>query len=61
MTLPFWIYFVVAGIVFSAIMAVRSAREERDEEHAWIEKEGEVYLERIEEERSKKREHVGSN
>ncbi|RLQ97302.1 sporulation YhaL family protein [Falsibacillus albus] len=51
MELPIWIYFVAAGILFSAFMSVKSAKEDREEEQEWLEKEGEIYIERMEKER----------
>ncbi|MBD8003783.1 sporulation YhaL family protein [Bacillus norwichensis] len=57
MTLPIWLYFVVAGIFVSAFMAIKTAREDREFEQEWIEKEGKVYIERMEEEKER-RKHV---
>ncbi|MDQ0214750.1 hypothetical protein J2S13_001147 [Oikeobacillus pervagus] len=51
---PIWMYFVVAGIFISAFMAVKASREERQEEMKFIEKEGEVFIKRMEEEKQKK-------
>ncbi|WP_066367970.1 sporulation YhaL family protein [Neobacillus fumarioli] len=51
MTIPIWVYAVVAGIVISAIMAIKTGREERQLELETIEREGEVYMERLEKER----------
>ncbi|WP_456271917.1 sporulation YhaL family protein [Bacillus sp. AK031] len=55
MTLPIWMYFIVAGIFVSAYMAMRSAKEDRDVENEWIEQEGEVYIKRMEDEKEKRR------
>ena len=55
MSLPIWIYAVAAGVFISAFMAVKTAREERVQEREWIEKEGEVYLERMEEEKERRK------
>ncbi|KUP07944.1 SigE-dependent sporulation protein [Bacillus coahuilensis m2-6] len=54
MVLPIWIYFVIAGIIFSGLMALKSGKEERELEEAWIEKEGNIYLERMEKEREER-------
>ncbi|WP_433748657.1 sporulation YhaL family protein [Falsibacillus pallidus] len=51
MTLPIWIYFIAAGILFSAFMTVKSAKDERETENEWIEKEGEIYITRMEKEK----------
>jgi hypothetical protein len=54
--IPFWIYFIVIGIIISAYMVVRTGKEERRFEEEMIEREGEIYMERLEKERSDKRE-----
>jgi rRNA processing protein Gar1 len=56
MVVPFWVYFVVAGIMISAYMAVKVGREEHQEELESIELEGAIYMERIEQERKKREE-----
>ena len=48
MTIPIWVYAVVVGIVISALMAIKTGREERLLEMENIEKEGEIYLTRLE-------------
>ncbi|MEI5906443.1 sporulation YhaL family protein [Bacillus spongiae] len=55
MSLPIWMYFVVAGIFFSGLMALKTMKEEREIEREWIEKEGEVYIQRMEKEREERR------
>ncbi|MGV3466954.1 MAG: sporulation YhaL family protein [Heyndrickxia sp.] len=55
MSLPIWIYFVIAGIVISAFMAVKTAKEDRDQEMEWIEKEGEEYIDRMREEKERRK------
>ncbi len=54
MVIPFWIFVVVIGIVISALMAIKTGREERLVEMETIEKEGEVFLQRLEEEKEKR-------
>jgi hypothetical protein len=51
MIIPIWIYAVVAGIIISALMALKTGREERVMELENIEREGEIYMKRIEEEK----------
>jgi hypothetical protein len=51
MIIPIWIYAVVAGIIISAVMALKTGREERVMELENIEREGEIYMKRIEEEK----------
>ncbi|ABO65940.1 Conserved hypothetical protein [Geobacillus thermodenitrificans NG80-2] len=55
LTLPWWIYLVVAGIIFSGYMTVKTAAREREIDEAFIEKEGEIYMERIRQERERRK------
>jgi Na+/glutamate symporter len=54
MTIPIWVYAIVVGIVISALMAIKTGREERLLEMENIEKEGEIYLTRLEEEKERR-------
>jgi Na+/glutamate symporter len=54
MTIPIWVYAVVVGIVISALMAIKTGREERTLEMENIEKEGEIYLTRLEQEKERR-------
>ncbi|MBB3868368.1 SigE-dependent sporulation protein [Parageobacillus toebii NBRC 107807] len=54
LSMPWWIYLVVAGIIFSGYMAVRTAAKEREIDESFIEKEGEIYMERIRKERERR-------
>ncbi|MFZ7945306.1 MULTISPECIES: sporulation YhaL family protein [Bacillaceae] len=56
MTIPIWIYAVVVGIVISAIMAIKTGREEREVERENIELEGEIYIKRLEREKEMREE-----
>ena len=52
-TLPWWVYLVIVGIVLSGYMVLyTSKKQEMDNE--FIEKEGEVYMKRLAEEREKR-------
>lgn len=55
MFVPFWIWLVVAGIVISGYMTIRTNREEREMELREAEQEGQIYLKRIEEEKEKRK------
>lgn len=55
MSLPIWLYIVIAGVFFSAFIAIRTAREESEYEKEWIEREGEVYMERMQEEKERRK------
>lgn len=56
MDIPIWILLLVGGIIISAFMAVKVGREERDEERELIEREGEVYMERLKKEKEERSE-----
>lgn len=55
LSLPIWIYFVIIGVFISAFMAVKTAKEDKEFETEWIEKEGQIYLERMEKEKERRR------
>lgn len=57
-TLPWWIYLVLAGIVFSAYMMIKTAKEDQEVDMEYIEKEGEIYIQRMEEERARRKEQM---
>ena len=52
--MPFFRWFIVAGIFVSAYMTIKSMREDREIDEAFIEDEGKVYIERMEEEKKKR-------
>jgi sporulation protein YhaL len=56
MDIPFWVYFVVIGIILSAYMVVRTGKEEKIIEEEIIEREGDIYMKRLEQEREGKKE-----
>ncbi|WP_449620510.1 sporulation YhaL family protein [Robertmurraya sp. Marseille-Q9965] len=56
MDIPVWILLLVGGIIISAFMAVKVGREEREEEREIIEREGEVYMERLQKEKEERSE-----
>lgn len=51
LAIPIWVYAVVIGIVVSAFMALKTGREERLMELENIEREGEIYIKRLEREK----------
>lgn len=52
--IPLWVIFVLGGIAISAFMAVKTGREDKAVENEIIEREGEVYMKRLEEEKKRK-------
>ena len=53
-TLPWWVYLVIVGIVLSGYRVLYTSKKEQDMDNEFIEKEGEVYMKRLEEEREKR-------
>lgn len=53
MTIPLWVYFTVGGILISAFMAVKTAKEEAELEKERIEAEGEEYMKRLQDEKAR--------
>ncbi|WP_318505366.1 sporulation YhaL family protein [Bacillus sp. T3] len=60
MTIPVWVYFVVAGILMSAIMTIKTGRADRKLEQEMIEREGNIYMERLEKEKELRKQDIGS-
>ncbi|TLS38333.1 SigE-dependent sporulation protein [Pseudalkalibacillus caeni] len=54
-SVPWWIYFVLAGIVYSGYKVATLTIEDRKVDQNFIEEEGKVFIERMEDE--KKRRH----
>lgn len=52
---PWWLYFVLAGIVYSGYKTMQLTAEERKVDQIHIEEEGRVYVERMEEERRRRK------
>lgn len=53
MDVPIFTIILVAGIIISAIMSIITGKEERKKELEMIEREGEVYMQRLKEARNK--------
>ncbi|MFC0561779.1 sporulation YhaL family protein [Halalkalibacter alkalisediminis] len=51
---PWWVYFVLAGIVYSGYLSVKYTLEDKRTEQEWIENEGNVYIARMEEEKERR-------
>ncbi|MDC3417279.1 sporulation YhaL family protein [Aquibacillus sp. 3ASR75-54] len=52
---PWWVYMFIFFIFFSGYMSFRAMLAERKLEQQFIESQGKVYMERIEQEREKKK------
>jgi hypothetical protein len=57
MTIPIWVFAVLIGIMISAYMAVKTGKEERKLEMESIEREGEIYMKRLEREKDSREDH----
>ncbi|MEH7238393.1 sporulation YhaL family protein [Bacillus sp. JJ1562] len=53
-SVPWFVYVALFGVLFSAYMVIRTSREERKIEDSYIEQEGNVYIERMNEEKEKR-------
>ncbi|MGY0692864.1 sporulation YhaL family protein [Virgibacillus sp. FSP13] len=51
---PWWVFMIILFIFLSGYMAFRAIRAEKKLEHQFIEREGNVYIERMEAERKNK-------
>ncbi|MGA9287385.1 MAG: sporulation YhaL family protein [Anaerobacillus sp.] len=52
---PWWLYFVLAGIIYSGYKTMQLTAEEKRVDQIHIEEEGRVYVERMEEERERRK------
>jgi hypothetical protein len=52
--LPWWVYLVIFGIIVSGYMVLYTSKKEEEIDQAYVEREGEIYMERIREERKKR-------
>ena len=53
--LPWWVFMMILFIFLSAYMSFRAMRAERKLDQHYIEHEGKIYIERMEEERMRKK------
>lgn len=53
--IPWTVFLIILFIFFSGFMAYRTARAEKVLEHQFIEQEGQIYIERMEEEKKRRR------
>lgn len=52
---PWWVFMLIGFIFFSGYMAFRAMRAEHELEQQYIEKEGKIYIDRMEEERQNRK------
>ncbi|KAA0547519.1 SigE-dependent sporulation protein [Bacillus sp. BGMRC 2118] len=53
-TVPWWIYVVITGVGVSGVMMVKTGKREREMRQFYIEREGQVFMERMKHEREKR-------
>lgn len=53
-TVPWWIYVVITGVGVSGVMMVKTGKKEREMRQFYIEREGQVFMERMKYEREKR-------
>lgn len=54
LNIPWWVFLMILFICFSGYMAFRAMRAERKLEQQFIEREGQIYMERLEKERARR-------
>ncbi|MFT4416726.1 sporulation YhaL family protein [Fredinandcohnia humi] len=54
LSIPWFVYVALFGVLFSAYMVIRTTREDRQVEKSFIEQEGNIYIERMKNEREKR-------
>ncbi|GGE72887.1 sporulation YhaL family protein [Priestia taiwanensis] len=52
--LPWWVYLVIVGIVVSGFMVLYTEKKEQEIDDDYIEREGELYVQRMHEERERR-------
>lgn len=58
-SVPWFVYLLVAGILYSGYKFIHLSREDHKADQEWIEQEGNVYIRRMEEEKERRRKVVG--
>lgn len=50
-----WVYLLIAGIIFSGYQAFSFSRKDKEIDEEWIEQQGDVYMKRIKTEKQRRR------
>ncbi|SFG91310.1 sporulation YhaL family protein [Sporolactobacillus nakayamae] len=53
-TVAWWVYLVVAGIIFSGYQAFNLSKQEKEVDEEWVQKQGNVYMKRISAEKKRR-------
>jgi hypothetical protein len=51
---PWWVYICIIGIIFCLYKIITTTKEEEKIDQSFIEKEGQIFMERINEERARR-------
>ncbi|HEX6922971.1 MAG TPA: sporulation YhaL family protein [Bacillales bacterium] len=60
-SIPWFVYLVIAGILYCGYKFVTLSREDHKVDQEWIEEEGNVFIRRIEQERERRGQAVGGS
>ncbi|RYL93045.1 signal peptidase [Sporolactobacillus sp. THM7-4] len=52
--IEWWVYLVIAGILFSGFQAFTISRQDREADEEWTEKQGEIYIRRMNAEKERR-------
>lgn len=53
-SVPWWVYLLVAGILFSGYQAFSISKEDKEVDDEWLEKQGNVYMKRMKAEKERR-------
>ena len=56
LNIPWWVFIIMLFICFSGYMSYRAMRAERRLEQQFIEREGQIFMERIKQEKERRKE-----
>ncbi|EST10504.1 sporulation YhaL family protein [Sporolactobacillus laevolacticus] len=53
-SIAWWVYLVVAGIIFSGYQAFSISRQDKEVDEEWVEQQGNVYMKRMDAEKKRR-------
>lgn len=53
-SITWWVYLVVAGIIFSGYQAFSISRQDKEVDEEWVEQQGNVYMKRMDAEKKRR-------
>ncbi|WP_370645899.1 sporulation YhaL family protein [Sporolactobacillus sp. STSJ-5] len=54
-SVAWWVYLVVAGIIFSGYQAFNLSKQDKEVDEEWVEEQGNVYMKRMDAEKERRR------